>query len=117
MKNITKAVIGVQAASLLASAQRYYSGEVRTHQPFKYGKFKTRMQGSNQKGTVASLFTFWKGDDKMDWSVAEWNEIDVELVPSKGDNAFYTNLIYKNYAMDGKGMNFDPKDEWHEYEF
>ena len=53
----------------------------------------------------------------MDWSMNEWNEIDVELVPSKGDNAFYTNLIYKNYAMDGKGMNFDPKDEWHEYEF
>jgi len=59
------------------------------------------MQGSNQKGTVASLFTFWRGDFAMDWSMAEWNEIDVELVPSKGDNAFYTNLIYKDYAMDG----------------
>lgn len=75
----------------------YFSGELKTHEPFTYGKFVTRMQGSGQKGTVASMFTFWKGDDKMDWSENEWNEIDVELVPSIEGYSFNTNLIYKNH--------------------
>ena len=83
--NFTKALIGVQAAALFASAQRYYSGSIGTHKPFKYGKFKTRIQGSGQKGTVASLFTYWFGDENMNWSRAEWNELDIELVPSNGD--------------------------------
>lgn len=75
------------------------------------------MQGSNQLGTVASLFTFWRGDDNMAWSVAEWNEIDIELVPTLGDYTFNTNLIYAHQAMDGQGVEFNPQDEWHEYEF
>jgi beta-glucanase (GH16 family) len=63
MKSITKAIIGTLATSYIAKAKQYYSGEIRTQKPFKYGKFKTRIQGSDQKGTVASLFTFWNGDD------------------------------------------------------
>ena len=82
MKSITKAIVGMSAASYLANAKQYYGGEIRTHEPFKYGKFKTRIQGSGQKGTVASLFTFWNGDDDQPWKWEEWNEIDIELVPS-----------------------------------
>ena len=43
------------------SANDYFSGEIRTREPFRYGKFRTRLQGSGQKGTVTSLFTFWNG--------------------------------------------------------
>ena len=42
-------------------ANDYFSGEIRTREPFQYGKFKTRMQGTGQKGTIQSLFTFWNG--------------------------------------------------------
>ena len=53
----------------------------------------------------------------MEWSVAEWNEIDVEIVPSLGEYAFNTNIIYAGQSFDGEGVRFNPGDEWHEYEF
>ena len=53
----------------------------------------------------------------MDWSVAEWNEIDIELVPSIDGYPFNTNLIYENKSHDGWGApNFNPRTNWHEYE-
>ena len=53
----------------------------------------------------------------MPWSVSEWEEIDIELVPSKEANPFFTNLIYRNHAMDGEyHPNFDPGNNWHDYE-
>lgn len=62
------------------------------------------------------MFTFWNGDDKMNWSENEWNEIDVELVPSIEGYSFNTNLIYKNHSHDGMGIpNFNPADDWHTY--
>ena len=76
---IAAAMVAVGAVN----ATDYFSGEIRTREPFRYGKFKTRLQGSGQKGTVTSLFTFWNGQANLPWSVAEWEEIDIELVPSK----------------------------------
>ena len=81
-------------AGYAAAYPDYYSGEIRTRQPFRYGKFKTRIKASGEKGTVTSFFTFWKGDENMSWSVAEWEEIDVEIVPSKAENPFFTNIIW-----------------------
>jgi len=68
-------------------------------------------------GTVASFFTFWRGDENGNgWSWEEWNEIDVELVPSIDGYPFNTNLIYENHSHDGQGIpNFDPREEWHTY--
>ena len=111
-------LISVAALALGARATDYFSGEIRTREPFRYGKFKTRLQGADQRGTVTSLFTFWNGQHDMQWSVTEWEEIDIELVPSK-PNAFYTNLIYAGQQMDGQYItdnNFDPGNDWHEYE-
>ena len=66
------AFVTVLALALLANklvlAQSYYSGEVKTRNAFRYGKFRTRMQGSGQMGTVAAFFTYWAGDSQMDWS-------------------------------------------------
>lgn len=52
------------------------------------------MKTGNHYGTVASFFTYWTGPN---WSVGQWNEIDVEIVPSvqsQGKSPFSTNLIY-----------------------
>ena len=72
----------------------YRSGEVRTYESFTYGIFKTRMQGCGQKGTVTSFFTFWDGPG---WDANQWNEIDVELVPTQ-PNDFSTNTIAQYQA-------------------
>jgi len=52
------------------------------------------MLGTNQKGTVQSFFTFWSGSSSLPWSLSEWEELDIEIVPSKAPNSFYTNIIF-----------------------
>ena len=73
--------IPVVAAGLVftTSFANYLSGEIKTTESFKYGRFVTRMKSENREGTVASFFTYWDGPN---WSVGQWNEIDVEIVPS-----------------------------------
>ena len=93
------AAIAVATFAACADAndlRRYISGEVKTHERYQYGKFRTRMQGSGKKGTVSAFFTYWEGTENKKWSKAEWNEIDVELVPSIEANPFATNIIYEN---------------------
>jgi endo-1,3-1,4-beta-glycanase ExoK len=82
-------------AALVGSAYaNYFSGEIKTQERYLYGKFRARIQGTGQKGTVQSLFTFWEGTEELPWSQKEWEEIDIELVPSKVNSTFYTNIIY-----------------------
>lgn len=65
---------------------------------------------------MTSFFLYWKGFDQP-WRYDQWEEIDVEIIPTVEDNPFFTNLIYRNKAMDGEyHPNFDPGTEWHEYE-
>lgn len=107
------------AVALLGMAgvtQAYVSGSIRTHDPFRYGKFRTRIQGSAEKGTVTSFFLYWKGFDQP-WRYDQWEEIDIEIIPSVEANPFFTNLIYRNKAMDGEYLQgFDPGTNWHDYE-
>jgi len=71
------------------------------------------MQASGKNGTVSSMFTFWEGSVK---NRAEWNEIDVEIVPSL-KNPFSMNIIHKNAAHDvAKLEDFDPGTDWHVYQ-
>ena len=69
----------------------YRSGEVKTIESFLYGRFTVKMQGCNKAGTVGSFFTFW---NSLNWSAAEWNELDIELVPSISESPFSTNIIW-----------------------
>ena len=87
-------VISSVALVWAALARPYHSGEVKTHERYLYGRFRTRMQGSGMKGTCASLFTFWESVWPEPFNVADWNEIDIELVPSVEATPFFTNIIY-----------------------
>ena len=99
------------AAAVLASAAQAYdfvSGEVKTWETFTYGKFVTRMKTGAHNGTVASFFTYWNGPN---WTEGQWNEIDVEIVPSEmkhGKEPFSTNLIY------GSGTNYHKQEQAYE---
>jgi len=91
---------GVVCASFMqmiayVGANQWISGEVKTLETYKYGKFITRMKGDDELGTVTSFFTFWKGDYPSEpWSYAGWSELDVELVPSESEGTFNTNIIW-----------------------
>lgn len=104
--------------SVIAVAQaNFRSGSVSTHEKFTYGKFVTRMKAPDRKGTVSSFFTYWDGPN---FTPSEWNELDIEIVPSVEENPLSMNMIYgdgkdkvesHSYAHD-----FHPHDEWHVYE-
>ena len=71
------------------------------------------MQASNQKGTVSSFFTYWDGPN---WTHDEWNEIDVEIVPSKKDTPFSFMTVTKEKTYDQEyAFNWNPVDGWNTY--
>ena len=95
----------------------FRSGSVSSLEKFKYGKFVARMKAPNQKGTVSSFFTYWDGPD---FTPTEWNELDIEIIPSVEDSPFSMNMIYGDghdkVESHSYAHNFDPKDDWHIYE-
>ncbi len=100
------------ALALAGIAQaNYLSGEVRSQEWFKYGKFVAKMQNPNKMGTVQSFFTY----TAQDWPHG-WNEIDVEVVPSVTENPFSMNIIWKDGAQDHNyATGFNPKSDWFTY--
>lgn len=112
-----KFTIALVAAFSVAEAYHFKSGAVSGFEKFTYGKFITRMKAPNKKGTVASFFTYWNGQD---FYPEGWNELDIEIVPSVEQNPLSMNIIYgdgetKRESHDYQAK-FDPKDDWHIYE-
>ena len=98
---------------LVVEAKKYLSGEVRTWETFQYGKFKTRMQASTQKGTTSTFFLYWDGPN---WTKEGWNEIGIEIVPTQ-PSPFSTNTFQAWGAQNQQYVNgFNPGNGWHEYE-
>jgi len=63
--------------------------------------------------SLASFFLFWDGPG---WDANQWNEIDVEIVPTQ-PNSFSTNTIAQWQAQNQAYIDgFNPAEEWHEYE-
>jgi beta-glucanase (GH16 family) len=76
-----------------------------------YGRFVTRMAGPAKKGTVASFFTY-----VCDNYPHDWNEIDIELVPSMSNNPFSMNIIWEDGKQDHNyAAGFDPKGDFNTY--
>lgn len=118
MKTIAAAIILTMGEVFAAKEQwnkPYISGEVHSKETFTYGRFVTRMKGSNMQGTLASFLTLWLGDDEEEFGIEGWNHINLEIVPSQ-HHKVNTNLIYSGFTNDWAPVNdFDPSDEWHTY--
>jgi len=103
------------AALAGAALANFQSGEIKTYETFTYGKFVVNMSAPPKQGTNTAFFLYWTGPG---WSWAEWNEIDVEIVPSVAENPFSTNLIYGdgNAQLQTQEYNYsNTEDEFHEY--
>ena len=112
---VIKFASAIVAAVSVAEAT-YRSGSVSSYEKFTYGKFVTRMKAPDKMGTVSSFFTYWDGPD---FKPAEWNELDIEIVPSVEHNPMSMNVIFGD-GHDKKeshqyAQGFNPKDEWHTY--
>jgi len=109
------AMVATMAVATHSDAE-FRSGSVSSYEKFTFGKFVTRMKAPNKKGTVSSFFTYWDGPD---FRPSEWNEMDIEIVPSVSHNPFSMNIIYGD-GIDKKESHeyahgFDPVDDWHTY--
>jgi len=108
------------AASLLTvvgiAQANFRSGSVSTYEKFRYGKFVTRMKAPDRKGTVASFFTYWDGPN---FNPLQWNELDMEIVPSVTENPFSMNIIYGDgrdkVESHDYAHSFNPHSDWHVY--
>ena len=104
-------------AAVGVAEAHYKSGAVTGYEKFTHGKFITRMKAPNKLGTVSSFFTYWNGPNFYEGG---WNELDLEIVPSKAQNPMSMNAIYGdgNHKLESHDYvrHFDPKDEWHIYE-
>ena len=96
LKLVSALFIGSQALNLelTSRGKAWKSGEVMTHETYKYGKFIAKIKGDDKLGTCTSFFTFWKGDNQERWNRGGWSEIDVELVPSSSWGTYSTNIIW-----------------------
>ena len=107
----------VTVVSVAHAMDSFRSGSVSTKETFTYGKFVTRMKAPDKAGTVASFFTYWDAptDDYDDW-----NELDIEIVPSIAHSPLSTNVIFGGEGYHKTEAHeyihgFDPRDEWHTY--
>ena len=108
--------LGAMAAKVNNPEKPYISAELRSRETFQYGRFVTKMQGSDRKGTLAAFCTLWLGDEEEDFSIAGWNHVNLELVPHR-ERTVMTNLIWANFTNEAQSVaNFDPAQNWHEYD-
>lgn len=111
-----KFTISLLSVVAVANAN-YRSGSVSTLEKFTYGKFVTRMKAPDKKGTVASFFTYWDGPN---FKPSEWNELDIEIVPSVETSPFSMNMIFGDGKTKKESHNyangFNPHEDWHIYE-
>lgn len=103
-------------ATISVAMANFKSGSVSSYEKFTYGKFVTRMKAPDQKGTVASFFTYWDGPN---FTPGGWNEINMSIVPSVEDNPFSTNVIYGDGNVKVEDHDyahpFNPHSDWHTY--
>ena len=74
------------------------------------------MKAPGKMGTVSSFFTYWDSPERTH----DWNELDIEIVPSVQHNPFSTNIIYGGEGYEKTESHayvhkFDPRDDWHTY--
>ena len=54
-----KAALALVALAGFADASSYKSGEIKTVETFKYGKFVAKIKAPNKPGTCTSFLTYW----------------------------------------------------------
>jgi len=93
-------------------SKTHASGEYRTIDTYKYGRYSTRFIASDVNGTISSFFTYTGSSEGT-----EWDEIDIEIL---GKNP---NKMQINYWRNGNehpiliDLGFDTSLTMHTYSF
>jgi|CXWL01.1.fsa_nt_gi beta-glucanase (GH16 family) len=90
----------------------YASGEISTHDTYRYGYFEARLRMPRGEGLVVGLFTFARPQGAV-----SWNEIDMELL---GRDTRTLELTYHSGGRPKKHevrLPFDAAEGFHTYAF
>lgn len=91
----------------------YVSGEYRSREEFKYGKFHVRMKAASGAGLVSSFFVYTGRH-----GVNSHHEIDVEILGSNTRQAQLTYYIEGSVGIKKVvDLPFDASEDFHEYGF
>jgi len=110
--NFNQSLLTLRLDQLTCHEKTHASGEYRTLDNYKYGRYTVRMKTSNIVGTISSFFTYTGPAEGT-----QWDEIDIEilgLTPQK---------IQINYWRNGKehpktfNLGFDASKNFHTYSF
>jgi len=108
----TDEILTIKLEKKDCNLKTHSSGEYRTYDTFKYGRYTTKFQASDVNGTISSLFTYTGANEGT-----AWDEIDIEILgkdPSK---------VQVNYWRDGHehpiilDLGFDASEDMHTYSF
>lgn len=110
-------VLVLHAAVLLtlpgpeAAAKPFRGAEYRTRQAFTYGRFEVRMKSAAVSGMLASFFTYAEIS-----SIAEWNEIDIEIMGRYSNEAQFNTITPGQVDhVQRQVVRFNPHEGFHDY--
>ena len=111
MNKFTAAIM--LAVGALAEDTKYFSANVFSNDTFLYGRFRTRMQGADLKGTFYNFITMWTGNNYDNFDDSDWNLIEMSVFPTHGSG---TNIMYGDHESRFKYHNWHPDSDYHDYE-
>jgi hypothetical protein len=96
-----------------AAAKPYRGAEYRTRQAFAYGRFEVRMKSAAVSGVTSTFFTYAEIS-----SLAEWNEIDIEIMGRYANEVQYNTITpgQVNHVQ-RQVVRFNPHQGFHDYFF
>lgn len=101
--------MNIKLDDLDSHGKPFTSGEYRTKNTFKYGKYQCNLKAVKKSGVVTAFFTY---------NASPWDEIDVEILGKD------TTKVQFNYFVNGVGghetmysLGFDASAAFHKYEF
>jgi len=110
--SINEGILELNLEGKECNLKTHASGEYRSLDTYKYGRYTTKFKASDTNGTISSFFTYTGASEGT-----QWDEIDIEILgrdPSK---------IQVNYWRNGKEhpltleLGFDASLQMHTYSF
>lgn len=75
--------------AVFSQTKPYRGAEYRTKESYTYGRFEVRMKSAAGSGILTTLFTY---HDSSPFSVANWNEIDIEIMGRYSNEVQYNTI-------------------------
>lgn len=110
--NFDANILNIKLEKKDCNTKTHASGEYRTFNTYKYGRYSARFQASDVNGTISSLFTYTGISEGT-----EWDEIDIEILgksPTKMQINYWRNGHEHPVMID---LGYDASANMHTYSF